>query len=262
MTALVCIPYFGTAEYVERAVRSVLAQTHDDLACVVIGDGEDPPIGHIRDSRLVVHSYATNRGVYFAQDVAIWASPFEWYAPMGSDDWLDPDHLERALSHGQDVACGALWAHGDGPGYCGPENDGHTACRGVLVKKAYEVGIYRTETYRRIGGHNPAERMGQDSLTLRVMRIVGEVSATKVPTYNRLFRQGSLSTHPDTNRDAPARIAMRMRNRDIVLRCMKLQTPERIRAYRDSLIPAVLKDALALEVEALRAKFGVQAVAA
>ena len=262
MTVLVCIPYYGTAEYVERAVRSVLAQTHSDVACVVIGDGEEPPIGHIRDSRLVVHSYPVNRGVYFAQDVPIWASPFEWYAPMGSDDWLDPDHVARALSHGMDVACGALWAHGDGEGYCGPDNDDHASCRGVLVKKAYEVGIYRTETYRRIGAHNPAERIGQDSLTLRVMRIAGQVGATKVPTYNRRFRQGSLSTHPDTNRESPARIAMRQRNRDIVLRCQRLRTPERIRQYRERLVPPAIRDALAVEVEALRAKLGVEAVAA
>lgn len=262
MTVLVCIPYYGTAEYVERAVRSVLAQTHSDVVCVVIGDGEHVPVKHIRDSRLVIHEYPVNRGVYFAQDVAIWASPFEWYAVVASDDWVDPDHIERALSWGQDVACGALWAHGDGEGYCGPDNDDHATCRGVLVKKAYEVGIYRTETYRRIGAHNPNERIGQDSLTLAIQRIVGTVGATDVPTYNRRFRPGSLCTSPETANGSPARTAMRLRNRAVYDRCKRLRTPDAIRAYRESLIPAPLRDALAVEVEALRAKLGVEAVAA
>jgi hypothetical protein len=81
-------------------------------------------------------------------------------------------------------------------------------------------------------------------------------------TYNRLGREGSLCTHPATNRDSPARKAMRRRNRDVVERCIRLGTAERIRAYRDSLIPAEVKAALAVEVEALRAKVGGQAVAA
>ena len=185
--------------------------------------------------------------------MAIWASPHEWYAPVASDDWLDPDHIERLIAHRQDMACGALWAHGDGPGYCGPDNNDHAECRGVLVSKAYEVGMYNVDSYRRIGAHNPAERIGQDSLTLKVMRLVGPVGATKYPTYNRRFRPGSLSTHPDTNRESPARIEMRMRNREIVNRCQRLKTAARIREYRQSLVPADLQDELDGHVERLRA---------
>jgi hypothetical protein len=269
MTVLVAIPYYRTPEYVERAVHSVLAQTHRDLACVVIGDGESPPL-RIRDDRLVVHSYPTNHGVYFAQDVAIWASPFEWYAPMGSDDWLDSDHIERLLSHEADMACGALTYHN--AHYCSGD-PGHVRCSGIVVRKAYEVGIYRTERYREIGAHNPGERIGQDSLTLRVMRIVAPVGATTHPTYHRLGRQGSLCTAPETNRESPARVAMRRRNRTIVARCesIALSPPvrhnrelmtSRIRRYRDSLVPASVSAALAVEVQALRSKLGAQAVAA
>jgi glycosyltransferase involved in cell wall biosynthesis len=66
VTVLVSIPYWRTPELVEKAVRSVLKQTHRDLVCVVVGDGDEPPLSKVRDSRLVVHSYSTNRGAYFA----------------------------------------------------------------------------------------------------------------------------------------------------------------------------------------------------
>jgi hypothetical protein len=194
--------------------------------------------------------------------VAIWSSPFEWYAIVASDDWVDPDHVDRLLSHDGDMACGALWAHGDGEGYCGPDNRDHAACRGTLVRKAYEVGIYRTETYRRIGAHNPAERIGQDSLTLAVMRLVGPVGGTNHPTYNRRFRPGSLCTSPETANGSPARTQMRLRNRDVYARCKRLGSVEAIRAYRDSLVKPALREALSVEVEALRVKVGGQAVAA
>lgn len=242
MTVLVCIPTYGVGrELLEKAVRSVLAQTHRDLVCVVVGDGEEPPLPGIADSRLVVHSYPTNRGAYFAQDVAIWANPHEWYAPIASDDWVDPDHLERLLSHGDSIACGALYYH----------NDHYPD--GIIIRKLYEVGLYRTERFWEIGAHNPAERIGQDSLTIKVMRIVRPLGATTEPTYHRFGRQGSLSTHPDTDRDSPARIEMRQRNRVIVKQCTRLAQVDRIREYRDSLIPADIKAELAEQVEILRA---------
>jgi hypothetical protein len=243
VTVLVCIPTYGVGrDLLEKSVRSVLAQTHRDLVCVVVGDGEQPPLPRIRDSRLIVHSYPVNRGAYFAQDVAIWASPHEWYAPIASDDWVDPEHIEKLLALGGDVACGALYYH----------NDHYPD--GIVIRKAYEVGIYRTARYTDIGAHNPAERIGQDSLTLKVMRIVAPVGASTEPTYHRFGREGSLSTHPDTCKGSPARTAMRDRNRQIVVRCIRLKTAERIKAYRMSLVPLPIQAALDEQVELLRAQ--------
>lgn len=269
MTVLVAIPYFRTPEYIERAVRSVLAQTHRDLVCVVVGDGDAPPLPPIADDRLVVYTYPRNRGAYFAQDVAIWSSPFEWYAPVASDDWLDPRHIEEHLTLGEDAACGALWSHG---GHC-DDYPAHRTCPGLVTRKAYEVGMYRTDRYREIGAHNPAERIGQDSLTLAVMRLVAPVGAKETPTYHRLWREGSLCTSPETKNGSPARTAMRVRNRQIVARCRDIVASgparhdravraARVRRYREGLVPAALKAELAERVEGLRALLGRQAVAA
>ena len=95
-TVLVCVPYHeSTSHLVEKAVRSILAQTHRDLVCVVVGDGAEPPLAGVKDSRLVVYTNRVNRGAYFSQMVALGASPFEWYAPIASDDWVDPEHIEK-----------------------------------------------------------------------------------------------------------------------------------------------------------------------
>jgi len=266
VTVLVSVTHYDrTRPYVERAVRSVLAQTHTDLVCVVIGDGDEPPLP-IRDGRLIVHSYPTNRGAYFAQDVAIWASPYEWYAPVAADDWIDPDHIEKLLAQGGDRCSGGVRYHNDH--WCA-DDPTHRTCQGTPVpagfahgdRKAYEVGIYRTSRYHEIGAHNPNERLGQDSLTLKVMRIVAPVAVSDAMTYNRLGRAGSLCTDPATSRDSPARQAMRLRNRQIVAQCQRLRSAARIKAYRESLVPREVRDALAREVEGLRAKLEV-AVAA
>lgn len=267
MTVLVSVTYYPpAAPYVRRAVESVLAQTYTDLVCVVIGDGAEPPLDGIRDDRLIVHTYPVNRGAYFAQDVAIWASPYEWYAPVAADDWIDPEHIEKLLAQGGDRCSGGVRAHNDR--YC-PGHHGHRDCTGTLsppdwkrgARKPFEVGIYRTFRYTEIGAHNPAERIGQDSLTLAVQRIVAPVGVSGYITYNRLNRPGSLCTDPATSRDSPARKAMKLRNGVIVQKCRELRSAPRIKAYRESLVPHEVRDALAREVEGLRAKVG-QAVAA
>jgi len=187
LTVLVCVTHYDrTRDLVEKAVRSVLAQTHRDLVCVVVGDGDEPPLD-INDDRLVVYSYPTNRGAYFAQMVALGASPFEWYAPVAADDWVDPDHVERLVEYGTDMACGAVWYHN------GPHKP-------KVLRKLYEVGMYRTERMMAVGGYNSNERLGQDSLTLKVMRIVAPMEATTHPTYHRGQRAGSLCTDPLTKR--------------------------------------------------------------
>src|SRR6188508_1854497 len=174
MTVLVSIPTYGVGrEMLEQSVRSVLAQTHRDIAVVVVGDGERPPLPPIDDSRLTVYSYPTNRGAYFAQMVALGANPHEWYAPVASDDWVDPDHIERLASHGTDMATGAVWYH----------NGAH---RPRVLHKLYEVGMYRTARMLEVGGYNPSERLGQDSMIIKAMRLAAPLGATDYPTYHRV----------------------------------------------------------------------------
>lgn len=237
---LVSVPYHeSTSTLVEKAVRSILAQTHRDLVCVVVGDGAEPPLAGVKDSRLVVYTLPQNRGAYFAQMVALGASPFEWYAPVASDDWVDPDHIEKLAAHGTDMACGAVWFH-----------SGSKPVK--ILRKLYEVGMYRTERMLSVGGYNPSERMGQDSMLLRAMRIVAPLDATTEPTYHRVQRAGSLCTHPDTKKGSPAREAMRKRNREIVAVCERLKDADKIREYRWSVVPQDIKDELAEHNERLR----------
>lgn len=262
MTVLVCVPYFRTPDMVERTVRSILGQTERDLVCAVIGDGDVPPLEGIHDDRLVVYSYPTNRGAYFAQDVAIWASPFEWYAVVASDDWLDPHHIEEHLQLGVDACAGAVWSHG---GHCA--DPAHESCEPRLTRRQYEVGMFRTARLREIGAHNPAERLGQDTLTLRILELVEPYLAKDTPTYHRLWREGSLCTSPDTKKDSPARLATVARNRQVYRRCDAMVSSgrarrdrsfraERLRLFRQSLVPKPLQQELAERVDGLRSLLG------
>jgi glycosyltransferase involved in cell wall biosynthesis len=248
VTVLVSMPFYGAPELLERAVRSVLAQTHEDLQLLVVADGEDPPLSGISDSRLEVYRIPENRGAYFAQAVALGANPHAWYAPHGADDWSDPDHLETLLSvEGDAVAAGAVWFH-----------------RGAIVSEHianYEVGAFATKRLRELGGYNPAERIGQDSLMLRLLRLTGGFAATNRATYHRVKRAGALTTAPATKIGSPGRNAMRRRNRAVWAAVRGMTDLREVRAYRARLVPTEISAEVAFHVERLSERLGQVAAA-
>src|SRR5690606_19830376 len=118
-----------------------------------------------------------------------------------------------------------------------------------------------TERLRELGGHNPNERMGQDSLLIKLLRFTGETAATHHPTYHRVKREGSLMTANDTAPGSPARNAVRARNRVVLAECVRLGDLLRIRRYRESLVPPRVADEVALHALRIGERLG-QAVAA
>jgi len=228
----------------ERAVKSVLAQTYKNLQVVVVADGPQDLDPLPKDDRLVVFQLSENHGTYFAQQVSLMASPFAWYAPHGADDWCDPEHIEKLIAVGTSaVASGAVWWHqGDKP---------------VSVHRAnYEVGVFATERLRAFGGYNPAERMGQDSLTLKLIGITGGFMTTTEPTYHRVRRSGSLTTHPDTKIGSVGRNDMRRRNRAIWAEVMGLRDPEDISLARSRHVPVAVWESVSAYTLKLREELG------
>jgi len=244
MTVLVAIPFKGAPELLPRAVESALAQTERDIRVVVYGDG-DPVPALPADPRLVIHQRAVNRGPYFALQAMLQASPFEHFAPMGADDYVNPDHLEQMLplvEASTAVITGRVWWH----------------AAGRPVKPAsvnYEVGLFRTDRLLAFGGYNPAERVGQDSLFVNLVRITGPHAVATQPTYHRCLRPGSLSTSRETGNHTTYRNDVRRRNRQVYARCLELARagkPRALREYRAQLIPRPVATELACDVDLLR----------
>lgn len=239
------MPFYGVPELVERAARSVLSQTVRDVHLVVVGDGQEPPL-RIRDTRLDVVTLPANHGAYFVHQAVLLASQDDWWAPVDADDWIEPDHLERLMAARQGktaVVTGAIWFHQRG---------------GKVTRNAatYWTGLYGRDRLLSFGGFNPAERVGQDSLTLHMLRRSGTVGRTNHPTYHRMKREGSLTTAKATNMQSPYRRAVRARNRMVVRVCAGLPDLAAVRRYREGLVPRSIRDALDEEVGRLRSVLG------
>lgn len=96
MTIGVVIPAYNSANYIRRAIDSVLAQTHQTDEIIVVDDGSTD------DTATVVGGYGSrvklirqaNAGASVARNTGIKAATSEWIAFLDSDDeWL-PEKLE------------------------------------------------------------------------------------------------------------------------------------------------------------------------
>lgn len=254
MTTLVAMSYYRHPQWVERAVRSVLAQTDRDIHLLVLGDGEEPPIGHIRDSRLDVYTLRANRGTYFVHQVMLTANPHEWYAPVDADDWVDPEHLERMAALDSDaVATGTVWFH----------SPAGVRIWGLGEKRRpwYHVGRFATSRLRSVGGYDPAERVGQDTLVLRMLRVSGGLTrwAPTDPTYHRFRHAGTLTTAADTGLRSPGRRAARKRNARVYIAADRLRTPDAICQWRTRHFSPALVAEVGAEAGRLRDRLGAAA---
>ncbi len=100
----IAIPTFDRAATLERAVRSALAQTHDDLEIVVSDnastDGTAELLARLaaEDGRLVVVRQPSNRGMVANIGAVLALASGSRVMLLSDDDWLAPQCIEEALA--------------------------------------------------------------------------------------------------------------------------------------------------------------------
>ena len=99
----IIIPVYKTEEYLAKCLDSVLAQTFSDFECILVEDGSPDSCSKIcdgyavKDSRIrVIHQ--KNSGVASARNTGLDNASGSWVMFVDSDDWIEPDLLEIAVS--------------------------------------------------------------------------------------------------------------------------------------------------------------------
>ena len=108
--AAVIMPAFNAEKTIERTVRSILAQTMEDLVLIVVNDGSKDGTGailermHAEDPR-VRPITVQNGGPARARNIALEAVPqgTEYLAFSDADDLLAPDALQYAIENAGDA---------------------------------------------------------------------------------------------------------------------------------------------------------------
>lgn len=101
MCISVVIPCYNSAPYIERTVRSVIKQTHQDWKLIVVDDGSTDQSADIvkqfDDSRITLLQQQ-NRGVSFARNRGVEVADTEWVAFLDADDEWAPTFLQEVVS--------------------------------------------------------------------------------------------------------------------------------------------------------------------
>lgn len=216
---VVSMPTFRTPrDLLDRAVRSVLDQTYEDLLLVVVNDGGERLSGMPSDSRLMVWDMDRNRGRYFADAVVTRAlsSRLDWlWSVHDADDWSEPERFDRLLPHAEDGAViSPYWRHQRGKTWVQePARDRVRKPTEGFVHIAHWVsGAYTVERVERAGGVHPGFRIGFDTLFVRMLVLTGPVGIAEDKGYHWCRRtSGSLTSSPETRFGSQRRAAAKQR---------------------------------------------------
>jgi len=109
----VVIPLYNKANYVEKAVRSVLGQTFRNFEVIVVDDGSTDDgfarLQSLRDDRLRFIQQK-NAGVSVARNNGVKSAQYDYIAFLDADDWWDAHFLEQMAKLITDYPQAALYA--------------------------------------------------------------------------------------------------------------------------------------------------------
>lgn len=103
--ATVVVPVYNVEGYLKKCVDSVLAQTEPDFELLLVDDGSTDSSGALcdqlakTDGRIrVIHQQ--NQGLGGARNTGIKAATGDWILLVDSDDWIEPETLEKTIEAG------------------------------------------------------------------------------------------------------------------------------------------------------------------
>jgi len=100
----VLMPVFNAAAYLDKAIESILSQTHKNIELIIVDDGSTDPTAHIceyhlnRDPRISLFRHA-HSGIASSLNLALSRSSGNYIARMDADDISEPQRLELQLSY-------------------------------------------------------------------------------------------------------------------------------------------------------------------
>lgn len=101
----VIIPVYNISKYIHRCLNSIIEQTDNNFEIILICDGFDEDM-KICEEYAKKNSYITlikniKKGLGGARNAGIKAARGEWISFIDSDDWIEPDFIEKMLTLAQ-----------------------------------------------------------------------------------------------------------------------------------------------------------------
>ncbi|MEJ8673529.1 glycosyltransferase family A protein [Chromobacterium amazonense] len=203
----ICMTCFNAEEYVEHAVRSVLAQSYQSIELLIFNDcSTDGSLGILRklekeDARIRIIDNKTNQGTYTSRNQAFQIAKGEFFTVLDADDFALPERISKQvhhlIEHKNHIGMLTEWVRMSLDG----KFHFKTGWGGLYQHEAVATLMVRTKFTREKAGYWDSVRFGADSEYMnRLRRIFGESSIplVKIPTTISLFHENSLTNDPIT----------------------------------------------------------------
>jgi len=98
----IIVPIYNVEEYLKVCMDSLIGQTYADIEIVGVDDGSTDGSGQLldriaADDARIVALHQTNGGLSAARNAGLAIARGELICFVDSDDWLEPDYVERML---------------------------------------------------------------------------------------------------------------------------------------------------------------------
>jgi glycosyltransferase involved in cell wall biosynthesis len=205
MTVGIGIPTFNRATTLERAMRSVLAQTHSNLELIVSDDASNDDTETLcrrieaEDSRVRYMRQVPNIGQLPNFNILYDAFRSPYVMVLADDDWLEPDYLRRCLlALQEDPGCVAVSGRGR---YW--RKDTLLSRQGMSLQLSQRNGAERVRALVRSIGEGKAETSTffgvMPTEVLRRARPMPNVLAGDIMLVARIAFQGTVRTLDDVH---------------------------------------------------------------
>lgn len=176
----VIIPLYNKSPYIEKALRSVLAQTFNDYELIVVNDGSlddsafiaERVLADSQESYMIIHQ--ENAGVSCARNRGVANSRGEYLCFLDADDWWSPTFLERMDWLIREYPDAGIW----GTNYYYVKNGKMRICvrntgtgyinycqiysRGMAMPLTSISVAVKQSVFEEFQGFNPKLRLGED----------------------------------------------------------------------------------------------------
>ena len=199
--------YEITADLMTRSVKSILAQTHQNLRLVMVSDGEAKPSWSglstelLNDPRVVRVVSPVNEGPYYNHDAVLRATENAFFAIQDADDESVPSRIQKQLNLLLATRSDACFSpvvnvRMDGTRSVVRPN---LEVDDVFAHRIDHFGVYNPVALQEIGGYHGGFKVGFDSLVTSSLALLGRTCATGGEAlYFRHARSSSLTNSPAT----------------------------------------------------------------
>lgn len=148
----VIIPVYNVEKYLPQCIESVINQTYTNLEIILVNDGSKDNSLNIceqygeNDKRIIILDQ-TNRGLSDARNSGIDIAKGKYISFLDSDDWLELDTFERAVSVAEDKRLELVFWQ-----FIKEFNNKSVPYKGVFTQDTYFDGEQLKHLHRRIAG--------------------------------------------------------------------------------------------------------------